>query len=90
MTEWYTSETIGEQPEVLDTTSSPVTVYERQNIMAFSREDDGVTVTGWMYQERKWTKTEYEAYQHELESPTTQLLMQTLSELDLKIEMMGV
>lgn len=95
MTEWKTAfGTQTEKPKELDISSSPTTVYQRRNIKQVEKSDDmgeeQMTITGWEYEERELTVQEYEAQQAELDSPATQLMMQQLSELDLKIEMMGV
>lgn len=95
MTEWkMVFGTQVEKPKELDISSSPTTVYQRRNIKQVEKSDsmgeETLTVTGWEYEERELSVQEYEAQQAELDSPATQLMMQQLSELDLKIEMMGV
>ena len=92
MTNWKESETAQEEkPQETDTASSPTTVYERRNFAQIQREQqDGSTQALWTYEEREMATEEYEKMKAELETPATILLMQTLSALDLKIEMIGV
>ncbi|MEG1584317.1 MAG: hypothetical protein RR361_04635 [Anaerovorax sp.] len=80
------------RPKALDTTSSPYTVYERRNITEDVIEqrapnDTVKTLKCYRYDEREMSMDEYERQQAELDAPTTQMIMQTLSEIDLKIEM---
>jgi len=90
MNEWKQAESSVE-PAVLDLTQSPTTAYERRNIKQVEKTDtEGVTQTIWQYEERELAIREYEKQQSEMSSPVTQMIMQTLSDLDLKIEMIGV
>lgn len=69
-----------QQPQALDTTSSPCTVYERRNIrrdtIEHAQGEDIVTVEGWRYDERAWPREQYEALQLALNGPQTEVLMQ--------------
>jgi hypothetical protein len=80
------------KPEDYDTTSSPTTVYQRRNVkdVTLQGDDDAPGVAGWEYEERQLTRDEYNAQQAELESPATQMIMQTLSAIELSQEMMEV
>ena len=57
------------KPDLVDTTSSKVVVYLRQNIVENQRTDEisGETSTFYEYQEAKLTKEEYQEYLKELE-----------------------
>lgn len=92
MTNWKQSETAQEEkPMEIDTAQSPTTVYERRNFAQIQREQqDGTTQPIWTYEEREMTVAEYEKMKNDLETPATILIMQTLSVMDLKIEMIGV
>ena len=92
MTEWIKAETAEEEKPIdIDTTLSPTTVYERRNITQSQRKcGDDETQTVWEYEEREMTIAEYEKMKNDLETPATILIMQTLSAMDLKIEMIGV
>lgn len=92
MTNWKESETAQEEkPLEIDDTQSPTTVYERRNFAQIQREQqDGTTQEIWTYEEREMTVEEYEKMKTDLETPATILIMQTLSAMDLKIEMIGV
>lgn len=92
MTDWKKTETAqAEEPLVIDATQSPTTVYERRNIIQTQRQrDDDEIQTVWEYDERELTMEEYEKMKNDLETPATILIMQTLSAMDLKIEMIGV
>lgn len=76
-----------EEPAVLDTTSSPTTVYERRNIRQETREVQGpgdgeaVTVTEWVYDQREYTAEEYA----QMTSPATKAIMQAVSGLELSV-----
>lgn len=91
MTEWYRSQSM-DKPDEYDTTSSPTTVYQHRNMkkVQLPGAGDGDTVEGWEYDERAMTRDEYAAYQAELESPATKMIMQTLSAIELRQEMMEV
>lgn len=92
MTNWKESETAQEEkPLEIDATQSPTTVYERKNFTQIQRkQQDGTTQEIWTYEEREMTVEEYEKMKTDLETPATILIMQTLSAMDLKIEMIGV
>ena len=57
------------KPELVDTTSSKVVVYLRQNIVENIKTDEmsGETTTFYEYEEAKLTKEEYQEYLKELE-----------------------
>jgi len=92
MTNWKQSETAQEEkPLEIDAAQSPTTVYERRNFAQIQREQQGGTTQAiWNYEEREMTVAEYEKMKNDLETPATILIMQTLSAMDLKIEMIGV
>lgn len=78
-----------EQPAVIDTTSSASTVYERRNIRQETvtmemGEGPPVTYQEWVYEQREYTKAEYDM----MLSPAIQGIQQTLSELELSIAML--
>lgn len=90
MTNWYKAQSMT-KPEEYDTTSSPTTVYQRKEIAEVqiaADHENKETVTGWEYMERQLTREEYNAFQAELESPATQMIMQTLSAIELAQEML--
>ncbi|MCM1217873.1 MAG: hypothetical protein NC548_25575 [Lachnospiraceae bacterium] len=70
-----------ERPLELDTTSGKQVVYERKNIHQEEFEmdmgDSNETITEWVYDERTYTREEYD----NLNSATTQLLMQNISDM---------
>lgn len=89
MSEWYQSESM-ERPMEWDTTSSPSTVYQHKNIQKITKkgidkEEDQEVYT---YMERTMSREDYVALQAELESPATKMIMQTLSAIELRQEMM--
>lgn len=54
----------GEIPLAIDETSSPTTVYVRENVEECQREDErGVAVTGYQYTEKQYSKKEWEDVQ---------------------------
>ena len=57
------------KPDLVDTTSSKVVVYLRQNIVENIKTDEmsGETTTFYEYEEAKLTKEEYQEYLKELE-----------------------
>lgn len=68
-------------PLELDTTSSQSVVYERRNITQeeiINPMNEEETYTEWIYEERVYDKEEYK----NLTSPTTQLIMQSISDLE--------
>jgi hypothetical protein len=71
------------QPEEFDLRSSPNVVYQRRNIRQETIVDptDKQEITQWVFEERLMTVAEYEA----LSSPTTQMLMQNLSDIEADI-----
>lgn len=92
MTKWKTVKgTMTEEPKAVDMTTSPTTVYERRNIkkvVVKDNENNGVEM--WEYEERQMSIEEYEGLQNALETPAMQLVMQTISNLELSIAMQGV
>lgn len=67
-------------------------VYERKEIEAVTRkgiegEEDQQIYT---YLERTMSREDYAAFQAELESPATKMIMQSLSAIELRQEMMEV
>lgn len=87
MSEWYQAESTV-KPNEWDTQSSPLVVYQRKNIKETTRTEETETVTIYSYQERTMTQNEYAAYQADLESPATKMIMQSLSALEMKTETM--
>ena len=89
MTNWYKAQST-EKPEEYDLKSSPTTVYQRKEIeqVAVEHTDGEGTSLIWEYMERQLTREEYDAFQAELESPATQMIMQTLSAIELAQEML--
>ena len=57
------------KPDLIDTTSSKVVVYLRQNIVENIKTDEmsGEEIVFYEYEEAKLTKTEYQEYLKELE-----------------------
>lgn len=54
----------GEMPPEIDETSSPSTVYVRQNIESFTREDEiGGSVAGFRYLEKQYDRQEWQDLQ---------------------------
>ena len=82
MTTWKTVHG-DRQPAVLDTTSSSFVVYERKNIRQETVTDmDGTQRTEWVYEEREYTKDEYNM----MLSPAIQGVQQVLSEIQLAVD----
>ena len=80
MTNWKIAHSSAiDKPVELDLTSSATTVYERKDIEQEVVIDPTTKEerTQWVFQEREMTKDEYD----ELQSPTTKILMQNLSDL---------
>lgn len=79
-----------EQPAVLDTSSSPTTVYERRNVRQETREvtmgEETQEVTEWVYEQRELSTAEYA----EMTSPATKAIMQAISDVELKVAMTGI
>lgn len=74
-----------EEPATIDTTSSETTVYERKNIrqetVTHGEGDDAATTTEWVYEQREYTREEYNM----MLSPAIQGVQQTLSNIELAI-----
>lgn len=89
MTDWYKAQAM-EKPGEYDTTSSPTTVYQRKDIkqVKLPAMEDGEAPEGYEYQERIMTREEYQQLQAELESPATKMIMQQLSAIELRQEML--
>lgn len=75
------------EPAALDKVTSSVVVYERRNIHQEETEDPMTkeTRTEWVYEERETPVDEY----NQLHSPATQTIMQSLSNLELQVAMLG-
>lgn len=91
MTDWKeVHDSRAEQPAVLDTSSSPTTVYERRNIRQETREvtmgEETQEVTEWVYEQRELSAAEYA----EMTSPATKAIMQAISDVELKVAMTGI
>ena len=69
------------RPEVIDTETSEIVVYERRNIREETVEHEGESHTGYVYEEREYDKAEYNM----MLSPAIQMLQQHMSEIDLAI-----
>ena len=65
----YTKSQSSVKPDLVDTTSSKVVVYLRQNIVEKIKTDEmsGEETVFYEYEEAKLTKTEYQEYLKELE-----------------------
>ena len=84
MTDWKTvHDSRAEKPPVIDMTTSETTVYERKNIRQETTTGpmEGDTVTEWVYEEREYTRAEYDM----LVSPAIQGVQCALSEIELAI-----
>ena len=68
------------KPDLVDTTSSKVVVYLRQNIVEIKKinESDDTLTTFYEYDEAKLTKEEYQEYLKELNGSDT---LQTIEDL---------
>lgn len=88
MTNWYKAQAM-EIPTEYDTTSSPTTVYQRKEIkqVTVPAMDGEKEQTAYEYMERQMTQGEYSQLQAELESPTTKMIMQELSAIQLQQEL---
>ena len=66
----YVKSSSSVKPDLIDTTSSKVVVYLRQNIVENQRTDEmsGEKTVFYEYEEAKLTKEEYREYLKELES----------------------
>ncbi len=90
MTDWKTvHDSRTTTPEALDATSSSSTVYERRNIrretVVDGIGDTDATVTEWVYEQREYTREEYDM----MRAPAIQSVQQTLSGIELAIAMLG-
>lgn len=90
MTDWKTvHDSRPTTPEALDATSSSSTVYERRNIRQETRSvgigDTDATVTEWVYEQREYTREEYDM----MRAPAIQSVQQALSGIELAIAMLG-
>ena len=84
MTDWKTvHDSRAEKPPVIDMTTSETTVYERKNIRQETTTGpmEGDTVTEWVYEQREYTRAEYDM----LVSPAIQGVHCALSEIELAI-----
>ena len=84
MTDWKTvHDSRQDEPPVIDTTTSETTVYERRNIRQETAPGtmEGDTVTEWVYEQREYTREEYDM----LVSPAIQGVQCALSEIELAI-----
>lgn len=89
MTDWKTvHDSRTTTPEALDATSSSFTVYERKNIRQETRSvgigNTDATVTEWVYEQREYTREEYDM----MRAPAIQSVQQTLSGIELAIAML--
>ena len=89
MTDWKTvHDSRTTTPEALDATSSSSTVYERKNIrlaaVVDGIGDTDATVTEWVYEQREYTREEYDM----MRAPAIQSVQQTLSGIELAIAML--
>nr|UVX90177.1 MAG: hypothetical protein [Bacteriophage sp.] len=89
MTDWKTvHDSRTTTPEMLDATSSSSTVYERRNIrreaVVVGIGDTDETVTEWVYEQREYTREEYDM----MRAPAIQNVQQTLSGIELAIAML--
>lgn len=90
MTDWKTvHDSRPTTPEALDATSSSSTVYERRNIrreaVTVGIGDTDTTVTEWVYEQREYTREEYDM----MRAPAIQSVQQALSGIELAIAMLG-
>lgn len=74
-----------DEPPTIDTASSAAVVYERRNIRQEARQEEAGEVTEWVYEQRTYTREEYEG----MISPATKAIMQAVSELELSVAMLG-
>lgn len=91
MTNWQTvHDGAASKPATIDTTTSAFVVYERKNIRqettTHGEGDNAITVTEWVYEQREYTREEYEA----MCSPATQRIMQAISDLQLDVASIGL
>lgn len=91
MTNWQTvRDGAASKPAAIDTTTSAFVVYERKNIRqetaTLGEGDNAITTTEWIYEQREYTREEYEA----MRSPATQKIMQAISDLQLDVASIGL
>lgn len=85
MTDWkITRSSSPNKIEEIDINSSNYYVYERRNIHQEQFEHMGETYTEWVFEERAYTKEEYDS----LNSLTTQLMMQQMNDLQVEIALL--
>lgn len=65
--------------------------YVRRNIQRVGKEDEEGNVTFyWQYEEVKLTEAEYEMYLADIESPSTESIMQVVNDLQASQEMADI
>ena len=77
------------KPKTVDLTSAPGKVYLRRNIISVpnvNEEGEIAEGTHWNYDEALLTADQYEEYLGDVQSPSIELIMQTLSDLQLQID----
>lgn len=78
-----------EKPKTVDLTSSTTLVYLRRNIVTvptLDAEGHDLGTTHWKYEEAGLTPQEYEEFLADTQSPSMEILMQTLSDMQLQID----
>ena len=78
-----------QKPKLVDLTSSSTAVYLRRNIEevpTYDKEGNPTGGTHWRYDEAILTPVEYEDYLADVQSPSVELIMQTLSDMQLQID----
>lgn len=80
------------RPEEVDAVSCPEFVYYRRNIeevpaMGLEGEESGVK---YVYEEAQVTRADYETMQSGELSPSTKMIMQTISNLEMQNEMIMI
>lgn len=80
----YYKVTSNDYPQLVDTTSSPTTVYLRKNIKAVDVEDEmtGNTRTEYHYDEAAISKDEYINMLHEQQEVTDEALQELILSLE--------
>lgn len=91
MTDWHeVHDSRLERPAKRDTSSSRTTVYERRNIRQETRADpmgeDAAEVTEWVYEQREYTREEWDA----MNSPAMQTVMQAISDVELSVALLSL
>lgn len=89
MTDWKTvHDSLTTTPVALDATSSSSTVYVRRNIrreaVTVGGGDDTATMEQWVYEQREYTREEYDM----MRAPAIQGVQQALSSIELAIAML--